>query len=91
MFVPSVKASVVVPYRSNVDEAAVYRDSVNSGVVVETTLPLALTARYVLARPVNAKFVVVAFVVVEFPNVWPPVQVFALPRFKLIVLVVEPL
>lgn len=39
------------------------------------TLPFALTAKTVLARPVMAKFVVEADV-----NVWPPVQVFACPR-----------
>ena len=71
-------------------------------------LPFALTARKVLARPVTARLVVVAEVVVErpatrFENVELAVemipllkvckadQVLALPRFKPIVLVVDPL
>jgi hypothetical protein len=75
---------------------------------VETTLPLALTARNVLARPVTARLVVVAEVVVEstamrFVNVelavemmpllkvWRALHVFALPKFKPMVLVVDPL
>ena len=54
-------------------------------------LPFALTARKVLARPVTARLVVVADVVVLNPKVCPPVQVLALPRFKPTVLVVDPL
>lgn len=38
-------------------------------VVVPTTCPKLLTERTVLERPVKARLVVVAFVVVEFPNV----------------------
>jgi hypothetical protein len=84
------------------------RDAPLVGVVVETTLPFALTARKVLARPVTARLVVVAEVVVERPatrlvNVELAVEmipllkvckadhVFALPRFKPMVLVVDPL
>ena len=79
-----------------------------SGEVVETTLPLALTARNELVMPVTARLVVVAEVVVERPatrfvnvelamemipllKVCKAVQVFPLPRFKPIVLVVDPL
>ena len=41
---------------------------VSIGVVVDTTLPFALTARNVLASPVTARLVVVALVVVDSPT-----------------------